>query len=353
MAYAEQTTHPVFWGIDYDATLTRKGEKERPAQPESVPYLMELGTELYNLSNHSPGPLKDLIKKFGIDKWSRLARENDFNEKVAKSTGKKEDEYAKLEADYLYRHNKGMVLELIMPSVMYRLDSPVTSRTNCPVLFQMPYSHTQGGHPDVTVDYGDGFIVYVEVSTNKIYGDGHLKSQLESALEHMKGDKVYWTLLVTPWDYKTSRQSVAYANFMEKNQVDMTEFNIIFLSIKDVARICYILAGDAEIHAGDKNLNSKQMETILSRLRDAQDEYQIEEEDGDDEAGGDDGDEDDDEKDQEDEDEGEEDEEKREDEYKEINLVKLWTDTTKELLNPKKKKKKRTRKKSASAAPAS
>ena len=344
MACAEQTTHPVFWGAAHDEALIRRGEKERPVQPDFVPNLMELGTQLFNLSTHRPGPLKELIRDFGIDKWSRLARENDFNEQVASFMDKKKDEYAGLEANNLYRHNKGMVLELIMPSVMYRLDSPTISRTNCPVLFQMPYSHTQGGHPDVTVNYGGGLIVYVEVSINKIYGDDHLKSQLNSALKHMKSDEVYWTLLITPWDFKTSKQSVAYADFMERNQVDMTQYNIIFLSVLEVARICSILAYDAKIHTGEKILSGKQTETVLSRCRDAQNEYQIEEEDGedrDDEAGGD----------NEAEEEDLENEDEEEDEYKEINLVKIWTDTTKELLYPEKKK--RTSKKSAGAAPAS
>ena len=175
----------------------------------------------------------------------------------------------------------------------------------------------------------------------------HLKSQLDSALKHMKTDEVYWTLLITPWDYKTSRQSIAYANFMEENQEEMMEYSIIFLSIIEMARICSILAYDAEIHTGDKNLSGKQMETVLSRCRDAQNEYQIVEEDGEDgdyEADGDE---------EEDLEDDLEDEDEDEDEYKEINLVKLWTDTAKELLNPEKKKKKRTRKKSAGAAPAS
>ena len=181
------------------------------------------------------------------------------------------------------------------------------------------------------MDYGDGFILYVEVTVNMLYGDDHLKSQLESALEHMKSDEVYWTLLVTPWDYKTSRRSVEYTKFMENNQEEMMERSIIFLSIIEMARICSILAYNAEIHTGEKILSGKQTETILSRCRDAQNEYQIEEEDGEikDDEGGED-----------------------EDEYKEINLVEIWTDTTKELLYPEKKKK-RTRKKSAGAAPAS
>ena len=353
MACAELSNHPVFWGIDHDEALIRKGEKERPVQPEYVPYLMELATELFNLNTHRPSALKELIKELGIDKWSRLARQNDFNEEVAeynKKVSRPEDKKKEKEDKYLeklnrlYRHNKGIILELLMPCVMYRLDSPVTSRSNNPLLFQTPYTHTQGGHPDVTVDYGDGFILYVEVSVNMLYGDDHLKSQLESALEHMKSDEVYWTLLVTRWDYKTSRQSVEYTKFMEKNQEEMMERSIIFLSIIEMARICSILAYDAKIHTGEKILSGKQTETVLSRCRDAQNEYQIEEEDGedrDDEAGGD----------NEAEDEDLENEDEEEDEYKEINLVEIWTDTTKELLYPEKKK--RTSKKSAGAAPAS
>ena len=45
MACAELSNHPVFWGIDHDEALIRKGEKERAVQPEYVPYLMELSTE--------------------------------------------------------------------------------------------------------------------------------------------------------------------------------------------------------------------------------------------------------------------------------------------------------------------
>ena len=64
-----------------------------------------------------------------------------------------------------------------MPSVMYRLDSPdyQPNKLSC-ALARWPYSHTQGGHPDVTVNYGDGLIVYVEVSAStKIYGDDTFK----------------------------------------------------------------------------------------------------------------------------------------------------------------------------------
>ena len=338
MTSADQPAHPVFWGTVHDEALIRKGETERPVQLEYVPYLMELATELFNLGTHAPGALQQLNNMFGIDKWSRRARQNDFNKEVAEynktvtrredKKKEKEDEYLK-NLDLLFKHNKGIILELIMPSVMYRLDSPVTSRSNNSLRFQAPYTHTQGGHPDVTVDYGDGFILYVEVSANKDYGDVHLKSQLESALKHMKSDGVNWTLLVTPWDYETSRQSVKYDDFMEKNQEEMMGRSIIFLSITEMAQICYILSGDREIHTGKKNLTGKQMETVLRRCRDAQDEYQeMEEGDEDDEEGED------------------------KDEYEDINLVTVWTETAKELLSPKRKKKKRTRKKSAGPSPA-
>ena len=85
MACAEQPAHPVFWGIDHDEALIRNGEKERPVQPEYIPYLMELATQLFNLGTHRAGPLiQELIRDFGIlINGHAFARENDFNEQVA------------------------------------------------------------------------------------------------------------------------------------------------------------------------------------------------------------------------------------------------------------------------------
>ena len=121
MACAELSNHPVFWGIDHDEALIRKGEKERAVQPEYVPYLMELSTNLFNLSTHRSDALKELIQELDIDKWSRLARQNDFNEevaeynkKVSRLEGKKEEKEEKEDKylerlDRLYRHNKGII----------------------------------------------------------------------------------------------------------------------------------------------------------------------------------------------------------------------------------------------------
>ena len=328
MSGAEQASHTVFWGIEHDESRVVSGQEERPVQPTSIPYLMELGTQLFNLSYHRYASIETLIREYKVDKWARLARVKEHNEEVERIRKKhpagerlpekKEDKFATTEKHSdLYKHNKALILELLMTSVMYRTDSPVCSRANCPLLLQTPYNHAQGGYPDITVDYGDRFTVHVEVSANKDYSDAYLRYELDSTLKHMQAYDVDWALLVTPWDYAKTQKSGEYKTFMETNQEEMTKRSIIILSIWEMGQICYELAADWQIHAGKKRLTGRRMQILFRAVRHAQDSFD------------------------EDEDESDENVSK---------LVAVWADRTKKLLYPKKK---RTRGKKAGAAPTS
>ena len=293
MATDISTDLPVYWGVDWVARGQASKDKEPPVRPETVPYLMELATQLDGMGDQQRPAIKYIIQEFSLEKRSRIARAREHKEEEA------EKKLAGKSLNDLYKTNKGLILELLMASLMYRLDTPIVSRANCYLFLKMPSDHAPPGYPDVTVNYSNGFILHVEASANKVIDQEYFYYELESTLEHMKTHHVDWALLVTPWDYQKGKKTDAYKAFMHKFQEELTQRSIIIMSITEMAQIASTLAADLDFQFGTKRLTGNNTLTLFETLRDSLQEDKVE-------------------------------------------LAKVWTETALELLNPNKVKKDKT-----------
>ena len=117
---------------------------------------LNLDTDLYWFGDNVRPAINKKITEYGLVKKARKERED-----LKYIPEEDEDDSP------LYRINKGLALELLMAQVMYRLDSPVFCQTNCKIIKRNPSYFAGRGKPDVIVDYGDGFVVHVEVSADQ------------------------------------------------------------------------------------------------------------------------------------------------------------------------------------------
>ena len=124
-----------------------------------------------------------------------------------------------------------------MSYLMYRLDSPVSSRANCKLAYEWPCNVSTAGYPDLCVNYGRGCIVHVEVSSRELMVIKDFNEQLKSALTHMVEKKANWTLLVTGWDFKrANEEKYKYSNFLAGSEHNAERRNIIIMSIQENGR---------------------------------------------------------------------------------------------------------------------
>ena len=157
-----------------------------------------------------------------------------------------------------------------MAQVMYRLDSPVICQTNCKIVKRNPSYFAGRGKPDVIVDYGDRFVVHVEVSADQDMELDKLGEQLKSALRHMKARKVNWTLLVTPMGRSDSYIQEMYGWFVQDNRNDMRNRSIIIMPIKEIADVGSRLARLRGFRPGGNPIDAGAMPALFDALGSAE-----------------------------------------------------------------------------------
>lgn len=258
MTQPDTPVHPVVWG-----KAPEKEEDEAPVTPPFIPDLPELASRLYGMGDQQRRSIDETMEELELDRYSRLDR---FAEQ-----GATEDEIKEKRKEWtkksLYKINKGLMLELLLSCLMYRLDSPSLSRSNCKVFNRWPSNHAPPGYPDVVVDFGKRFSVHVEVSSNKQMGERYFRYELDSTLKHMQAKDVRWGLLITDWDISVSRKRRAYAAFTEVNKNDLKKYNIIILSMIEMAELSLALASDLEFLKGNKSITKDNMVTLFRKMR--------------------------------------------------------------------------------------
>ena len=258
MKNIDNPAHPVLWGKE-----PVKEDGEAPIAPPFIPYLPELATRLYGMGDQQRSSIDETMEELELDRYSRLDRfidqgatKEEIEEKKKKWTKKS-----------LYKINKGLMLELLLSCLMYRLDSPSLSRANCNLFNSWPSNHAPPGYPDVVVDFGKRFSVHVEVSSNKQMSEHYFRYELDSTLKHMQAKNVRWGLLITDWDITVSKKRRAYAAFTEVNKKDLKKYNIIILSIVEMAELSMALASDMDFLKGKKRITAENMATLFRKMR--------------------------------------------------------------------------------------
>ena len=168
-----------------------------------------------------------------------------------------------------------------MSCVMYRLVSPACSRANCTLAFQWPCNVSPAGYPDLSVEYGEGSIVHVEVSAREKLKEKDFYAQLKSALKHMIDNEVNWALLVTEWDIKkinTDRaksniQHLFYGDKEYEEKYDEQWRNVIIMSLEEMADLSSSLSADRDFHANRIRLTAAEIPELLETLKAAQEQF--------------------------------------------------------------------------------
>ena len=243
----DRPDYPVFWGSD----------RRSAVRPDYILSLQVLATDLYWFGDNVDPAIKKKFKEFKITEKARKARQD------LKYVSEEDD-------SPLYRINKGLALELFIAQVMYRLDSPVSCQTNCKIIKRNPSYFAGRGKPDVIVDYGDGFVVQVEVSADQDMELDKLEEQLKSALSHMIARRVNWTLLVTGLSRSDDLVLDVYDYFVRGNESDMRKRSIIIMSIKEIAAVSSRLARLPGFRPGGTPLAANAMPALFEALRSAE-----------------------------------------------------------------------------------
>ena len=320
-ALAPILDHTVYWGYEKEGGQTA-------IQPPYVPYLMLLATKLHGFARQRRGSIKNSAKKLSLDRPSRIERIPGYQRipKDQKVTDKKKNRQGGADYEKLYKINKGLALELLMSCVIYRLVSPACSRANCTLAFQRPCNSSPSGYPDLSVEYGEGSIVHVEVTTRKELKEKDFYAQLKSALKHMIDKEVNWALLVTEWDIKkinTDRarykiEGLFYGDKKYEGKYYEQWRNVIIMSLQEMADLSSSLSADRDFHAGRKRLTAAKIPELLETLKTAQEKFRNKQDENKPDEGK--------------PDEGNLDKEKQDKKKPPENLREVWMEATKRLL---------------------
>ena len=268
--------HTVYWGYEKEGGQTA-------IQPPFVPYLMLLATKLHGFATQRRRSIENSAVKITLDRPSRIKR----IPKDQNVTDNKKNRRGGADYDILRSINKGLALELLMSYVMYRLVSPACSRANCTLAFQWPCNSSPSGYPDLSVEYGKGSIVHVEVTARKELNEDDFYEQLKSTLKHMIDEEVNWALLVTEWDIKKINTDMAryrierlfYGDKKYGDEYDEQWRNVIIMSLREMADLCASLSADRDFHAGRKRLTAAKIPELLETLKTAQEKFRNKQED--------------------------------------------------------------------------
>ena len=270
---ADTVDHTVYWGH----------EKQTAVQPRSVPYLMLLATKLHGFASQRRRSILNSAKKLSLDRASRIDRipEDLRPPKDRQATGKKKKRQGGADYETLYRINKGLTLELLMSFAMYRLMSPACSRANCTLAFQWPSNASPAGHPDISVEVGEGSVVHVEVSAREELKVDDFFEQLKSALKHMIDKEADWALLVTEWDLQKSKtvrptyniETLFDGDKKYGDKYDEQWRNVIIMSLREMADLNASLSADRDFHARRTRLTAANVSELLEALKAAQEQF--------------------------------------------------------------------------------
>ena len=234
----------IFWGRSHSAI-----------HPPQVPYLQVLATELNAIGDNQTPAIKQIFRDYDLDPATRRERERE----AARQSAEKEEPPT---AQDLYKINKALSMELIASLIMFRLDTPLSSRANCAMRNWWPSCFSPSGVPDVTMVYG-GTTVTVEVSAKREMSENYYGKELLSALKHMKSSEALWTLLVTDWDLEYQKARKIYEDFCKQH---VKGRRIIPISTKSLAHVCTELAADTRFQSGEKIISSESMLEIFEAL---------------------------------------------------------------------------------------
>ena len=247
---------------------------------------MLLATKLHGFGIQRRRSIENSAVKITLDRPSRIKRipKDQRIPKVPKDQkvkDKQKNRRGGADYDILRSINKGLALELLMSCVMYRLVSPACSRANCTLAFQWPCNSSPSGYPDLSVEYGKGSIIHVEVTTRKELKEKDFYAQLKSALKHMIDKEVNWALLVTEWDIKkinTDRarykiEGLFYGDKKYEDKYYEQWRNVIIMSLEEMADLCSSLSADRDFHAGRKRLTAAKIPELLETLKTAQEKF--------------------------------------------------------------------------------
>ena len=229
-------------------------DRRTAIRPEYILSLQTLATDLYWFGDNVHTDIKRKVKAYELGAKARRERGDD----------KYLDEESPLD-----NINKGLALELLMSEIMYRLDSPVYSQANCKVIKRRPTYFAIKGRPDICVDYGNRFVVHVEVSASRRLEHHQFSQQLKSALTHMKKAGVNWTLLVTRFARSDRYINDRYNLFVRGNSAAMKRRNIIIMSVKQIAKVSSRLGRLQEFKPGGKPLAANAMLELFDALKSA------------------------------------------------------------------------------------
>ena len=264
--------HTVIWGYVPDR---EQKNKQIPIHPRSIKNLFLLGTHLHDFAVDRKQGIEYTMRSLNLYKPPREIQDPKIIELKAKykaaqrnKSKKNESKENGAKSKNMYDINKGLTLELLMSCDMYWLASPVCSRSNCVLKFDWPSSHAPPRYPDLSVDYGDGFIVHVEVSAKSGMTSHYFKIELESTLNHMKEKNVNWALLVTEWDIKrANKYNQVYKRFFNVAEDKEKRRNIIVMSIKEMAEVSATFGSDIVFNGVRNRLNTVNMRRLYYVLR--------------------------------------------------------------------------------------
>jgi len=210
--------------------------------------LQELGTYLFAISDQQQRAIRDEIApRLGLD---------------ARSRGKER----KITSAELYCINKAMALEMLLAHTMAGTDTPRFSQAHCALRHELPHNFAPPGFPDVTVDYGNGYVVLVEASAKRDMSEEYYDKQLQGALRHMRETGAKLTLLVTGWGQAEAEARTLYREFVRKNKEGMRQRNILPFSIKEFSCIASNLASDLEGPGQRRHIRAEDMPGIFRDL---------------------------------------------------------------------------------------